>query len=101
MDPALKEAFAQVERYVMPLISAGSESRISKDENRVLALQNVNRLNQRIGFLARQVKTDKEKIRLLQTYVNSLTIGLKTDNVLLIKNAIVFVRNIVDDVGKD
>ncbi len=80
LDPALKEIFAQMERYVSPLIRS-SDSSFSKDENRILALQHINRLNQRIGQLARSSKDATGEMRILQTYVNGLTIAVKSDNV--------------------
>jgi len=80
LDPALKEIFGQVERYVSPLVRS-SDSSLSKDENRILALQQINRLNQRIGQIARSSKDGTGEMRILQTYVNGLTIGVKSNNV--------------------
>lgn len=91
----LKEIFVNVERYVMPLIGSDSPSGFSKEENKILALQNVSRLNQRIGFLAREHVAELGEMRLLQTYVNSLTLGLKTDNVPQMKSALSSVRNLL------
>ena len=53
---------------------------LSKDESRVLALQQINRLNQRIGQIARSSKENMTEMKILQTQVNRLTIGVKTDN---------------------
>ncbi|MHB8567011.1 MAG: hypothetical protein ACYC7D_02670 [Nitrososphaerales archaeon] len=94
-DYNLKELFANVERYAFPLTGRDSQSSLSKDENRILALQNVNRLNQRMGFLVREQMAELGEMRLLQTFVNSLTLGLKTDNVLQIKSALTSVRNVL------
>ena len=99
MESTLRDSFLTVEKYVMPLIS-GNPSVLTKVENKVLALQNVNRLNQRIGYLARQGPKDPRALRLLQTYVNNLTISLKTDNVQLMKNAIASVRSLVSTIEK-
>ena len=92
----LREVFVQVERYVMPLIGSDSPQGLSKEENRVLAFQNVNRLNQRIGFLARENPKNAEEMRLLQTYVNSLTIGLKQENTQQIRAALTSTRQMIN-----
>ncbi len=92
----LREVFVQVERYVMPLIGGDSPHGLSKEENRVLAFQNVNRLNQRIGFLARENSPHSADMRLLQTYVNNLTVGLKSDNTPQIRSSLSSIRNIIN-----
>jgi hypothetical protein len=91
----LKEIFVDLERYVMPLIGGDSPFGLSKKENEVLALQSINRLNQRIGFLARTNSALAENMRILQTYVNNLTIGLKSDNITQMKAALSSVRNTI------
>ena len=94
MDAALKEIYTQVERYVVPLIG-GAQSFMSKEENRILALQQINRLNQRIGLLARTQKDQVQEMKALQVHVNNLTIGVKNDNVGQIKHSLTLVRNYV------
>ena len=82
----------------MSLIGDDSPHGLSNEENRVLAFQNLNRLNQRIGFLARENTAISADMRLLQTYVNSLTIGLKSDNTPQIQSALSSVRNMINSV---
>jgi hypothetical protein len=96
LDPGLKELFWQVERYVLPLVGSNSENAFSKDENRVLALQQINRLNQRIGQIARSSKDESGEMKILQTYVNSLTIGVKTDNVPQIRASIARAKSYIE-----
>ncbi len=94
-DQQLRDIYAVIERYAVPLLGRErtSSEGLSKEENRILALQNVNRLNQRIGFLAREKVTNSGDMRILQTYVNSLTIGLKSDNTAQMKAALSNIRN--------
>ena len=92
----LKDVFVQVEAHVMPLIGGDSPHGLSKDENKVIAFQNVNRLNQRIGFLVRESSENSGVMRILQTYVNSLTIGLKSDNIQQIRSAMTSIRNMIN-----
>lgn len=97
MNSQLKELFGAVERYVLPLIGGGSSSGLSKEENTVLALQNVHRLNVHIGMLARSTKDDESgNLRILQTYVNNLTIALKNENVPMMKGALASARNMIN-----
>jgi hypothetical protein len=96
MDSMIKEIFSQVERYVSPLISSRSETSFSKEENRILALQQVNRLNQRIGQIARSSKDGSGEMRILQTYVNGLTIGIKSDNIPQIKGTMARAKSYID-----
>lgn len=84
-----------VERYAMSVAGSDSPTGFSKEENRILALQHVNRLNQRIGFLARQHIAQEGEMRLLQTFVNGLTIGLKNDNIPQIRSSLSSVRNVL------
>jgi len=95
LDPALKEIFAQVERYVNPLIRS-AESSFSKDENRILALQQINRLNHRIGQIARSSNDGTGQMRILQTYVNGLTIGVKSDNIPQIQATLARARSYIE-----
>jgi hypothetical protein len=97
LDSALKELFAHVERYVMPLIGSDSPGGFSKEENRVLALQAINRFNQRIGQLARSGQSVDIDLRALQAYVNNLTIGIKFDNVSQMRPALSSIRGILKD----
>jgi len=82
LDEIIREIFSQVERYVTPLMRRQPDgSSFSKDETRILALQQINRLNQRIGQVARSSKDSSGEMRILQSYINGLTIGVKTDNI--------------------
>ncbi len=100
MEQELKALFAEVERHVMPLVSPETGSRFSKDESRVLALQGIHRLNQRIGFLVRSDSSEIGEMRLLQTYVNNLTIGVKNDNPAVMRASLNSVRNIITAIAK-
>ena len=94
LDNQLRELYTAVERYVVPLLEREpSESGLTPEECRILALQNINRLNQRIGFLVRKAISDPGEMRILQTYVNSLTIGLKSDNKGQMRAALSNARN--------
>jgi len=95
LDQTIKEIFAQVERYVAPLVRS-SDSSFSKEENRVLALQQINRLNQKIGQIARSTKDGTGEMRILQTYVNGLTIGVKSDNVAQIHAALARAKSYIE-----
>ena len=97
MENLLSEIFSQVEKHSMALMGSISTQGLSRDENRILALQNVNRLNQRIGFLAREYNSKMGELRILQTYVNSLTLGIKSDNIPQMKSALFSMRNILND----
>ena len=79
----------------MPLIDGDTPHGFSKEENRILALQNINRLNQRIGLLVRSGQTTVIDLRALQTHVNNLTVGVKYDNPIQMKNSLAQVRNMI------
>lgn len=79
----------------MPLIGSDSPHGFSKEENRILALQNINRLNQRIGQLVRSGQSVEIDLKALQTHVNNLTVGVKYDNPIQMKNSLVQVRNMI------
>ena len=81
----------------MSLVGSNPNSAYSKDENRVLALQQINRLNQKIGQIARSSKDESGEMKILQTFVNSLTIGVKTDNVPQIKASIARAKSYIED----
>jgi hypothetical protein len=100
MDPQIRELFSAVERYVMPLIGGDIPSGFSKQENKVLALQNINRLNIHVGKIARSSKDESENLRLLQMYVNNLTVALKNDNVPMMKSSIASSRNMIKEIEK-
>ena len=100
MEGELRLLFTEVERHAMPLISGESGARLSKEESRVLALQGIHRLNQRIGFLARTGSKEIGEMKLLQTYVNNLTIGVKNDNAQMIRSALGSIRNIIGTIEK-
>jgi len=101
METGIKEIFEQVEKYLYPLISRETSVTLSKDESRVLALQNINRLNQRIGQIARSSKVDTADMKILQTLVNRLTIGVKTDNVSQIRGSLALVRGYIESLEKN
>jgi hypothetical protein len=95
MEVSLKSLFDQVERYVLPIVSKEVVSPLSKDENRVLALQQIHRLNQKIGLLGRSNKEITDEMKTLQTYVNSMTIGIKHDNIPQISYGLSQARNLI------
>jgi hypothetical protein len=92
--------FSNVERYVMPLMGGDSPSGFSNQENKVLALQNINRLNIYLGKLARSKKDETGSLHLLQMYVNNLTVGLKNENIPLMKSSVASTRNIIEEIEK-
>ncbi|MGI0081011.1 MAG: hypothetical protein ACRECH_15490 [Nitrososphaerales archaeon] len=100
MEHELRVLFTEVERHVMPLVNSEAGTRFSRDESRVLALQGIHRLNQRIGFLARTNSKEMGEMKLLQTYVNNLTLGVKNDNTQQIRSALGSIRNIITTIEK-
>lgn len=101
MEQGLKELFDAVERYVNPLLGRAQEvTALSTQENKVLALQNVNRLNINLGKIARSKKDETGNLHLLQIYVNNLTVGIKNDNIQMMKSAIASARNIINELEK-
>ena len=84
----------------MPLIGGDSYGNLSKEENRVLALQNIHRLNNRVGQIARSSKEESGEMRILQMYVNNLTIALKNENMPMMKGAIASARNVIKELEK-
>ncbi len=100
MDSQIKELFATVERYVTPLIGGNVPSSFSNQENKVLALQNINRLNIHMGKLARRSKDESGNLHLLQMYVNNLTVALKNDNVAMMRSSLASSRNIISEIEK-
>jgi hypothetical protein len=97
LDSQIEELFDTVERFVKPLIGEDSTSRFSKQENKVLALQNVNRLNIHMGKIARSSKDESGNLHLLQMYVNNLTVAVKNDNTPMIKSSLASSRNIIKE----
>jgi hypothetical protein len=95
LDSQIKELFNNVERYVMPLISPNKPSSFSNQENKVLALQSINRLNIYLGRKARSTKDESGNLHILQMYVNNLTVALKNDNIPLIRSSISSSRNMI------
>ena len=100
MEFEIQALFDPVERYVGPLIDSNTMSSLSKQENKVLALQNINRLNIRLGKMARSAKDESGNLRILQTYVNNLTVAIKYDNVPLIKSSLTSTRSIIKEIEK-
>ncbi len=84
----------------MPLIGSDSPQGFSKEESRVLALQSVNQLNQRIGYLVRSGSAEVEEMWILQTFVNRLTVGIKTDNQPQMRGALSSIRNMIKSLEK-
>lgn len=97
----ITEILAQVERYVMPLTGNESGSGLSKEENQILALQGVNRLNQWIGRLARGGSSSEAgEMRILQTFVNRLTLGIKSDNPQQMRGALLSIKNLISSIAE-
>lgn len=96
MGTGLREILSEVERYLSPMLVADASNRFSREENRILVLQQINRLNQRIGQLARTSKENMPNMKTLQTQVNNLTIGVKNDNIIQMKRSLTLVKNIVE-----
>ncbi len=96
IDTSLREIVAQLENYLRPIISRDPLSILSAEEARILVLQQINRLNRRIGQIARSSKDDSGEMKILQTFVNRLTIGVKTDNVPLIRGSLASVRSYIE-----
>ncbi len=82
----------------MPLIGIESPGGFSKEENRVLALQAINRFNQRVGQLARSGQSTDVDLRALQTYVNNLTVGIKYGSAAQMRPALNSIRGMLRDV---
>jgi hypothetical protein len=95
LDLQFQELFTQLERYIAPLARSDIGQSFSKDENKILALQCINRLNQRIGLVARSIKDETGELKLLQTYVNNITVGIKNDNSQLVKSAMASTKSII------
>ena len=95
MGTGLNDILSQIERYLIPLMEADISGQFSKDENRILVLQQINRLNQRIGQLARASAERMPNMKVLQTQVNNLTIGVKNNNIPQMKNAFIQVKNLI------
>ena len=90
-----------MERYVTPLISSDPESKLSKEENKILVLQQINRLNQKIGLIARSDKNEMVDMKALQIFVNRITIGVKNDNMPQLKYGLTQVRNMISSLSKE
>ena len=90
-----------MEKYVSPLIAKDPSSSFSKEECKILALQQLNRLNQRIGMIARSSKNNMDEMKALQTFVNSVTIGVKNDNVPQLKYGLTQARNLIASYSKE
>jgi hypothetical protein len=101
MDNTLKEIFTQVEKYVSPLITNEQSTSFSKEECTILALQHLNRLNQRIGMIARSSKNNIDEMRALQTFVNSITIGVKNGNVPQLRYGLTQARNMITSLSEE
>lgn len=96
MDLGLRALLDEVEKYIQPIIFENQVSTLSKEENRILALQRVHRLNLKIGVLARSNKEKMEDMKSLQNFVNSLTIGLKSNNVPQIRFGLTRAKSLID-----
>ncbi len=95
MDQAIRDIFSQVERYLSPIVAGRPDTSLSKEENRILALQQINRLNQRIGQIARSSKDDSGEMKILQTCINGLTVAVKTNNIPMIRATIARARSYI------
>ena len=98
MDTGLSEILSEVERCLLPILRVEGSNQFSKEENRILVLQQINRLNQRIGQIGRTSKEQMPKMKALQAQVNNLTIGVKNDNTLQMKNSLTIVKNVVESI---
>ncbi|GEM_PF-1569362 len=100
MSESLKQAYANLERYCISFgeMRRSGTSRFSKEEDKLLAFQSINRLNQTIGRTVRESSGDTkliEKMRILQTYVNRLTVALKSDNKQLVSSSLFSIRALI------
>ena len=80
---------------MIPLIANDPERKFSREENKILALQQINRLNQRIGMIARSNKNEMDDMKVLQNFVSSITIGVKNDNVPQLKHGLTHAKNMI------
>ena len=101
MGTGLNEILSQIERYLIPLMEADISGQFSKDENTILVLQQINRLNQRIGQLARASAERMPNMKVLQTQVNNLTIGVKNNNIPQMKNAFIQVKSLIQTLDSE
>jgi hypothetical protein len=79
LDEETVQLFQTLKLYVERIQKPGS-SGFSKQECFVLALQCLNRINQKIGHEARSRKDETEFLRLFQARVNGVTRALKSEN---------------------
>ncbi|MDG6906520.1 MAG: hypothetical protein JRN20_12120 [Nitrososphaerota archaeon] len=100
-DGGLKEILRHVERYLLPVITRDSPNSLSREENKILALQQIALLNQQIGLIGRTNRKEMESMKALQTFVNSITIGVKNDNVPQIKYGLTQARNLILSFSKE
>jgi hypothetical protein len=77
------------------LIGGKYEKGMSRADHAILALQAINRLNHVVGRAAITKSKPIEEMRLLQIYVNNLTLGVKRDSNQEMKNALAGVRELV------
>ncbi len=101
MGTGLTEILSELERCLLPMLQTDGSNQFSKEENRILVLQQINRLNQRIGQIGRTSKDQMPKMKALQAQVNNLTIGVKNDNSLQMKNSLNFVKNMVESIESE
>jgi hypothetical protein len=99
MDAEVAELFEALQRYVNPLLSRDSYSKFSKQEGIVLALQCINRINQKIGKEARSSRDESGYLRLLQARVNNVTIALKNENVPALRASLASLRSLIVESG--
>jgi hypothetical protein len=98
----LKEAFDQVERYASQLVQSDrGDLRLSNQEAKVLCLQSVNRLNLKIGRLVRSGERSSEDLRILQTFVNNLTVALKSDNIPGVKRSLSSLASVIKTIDEE
>jgi hypothetical protein len=83
-------------RQVTALLKKEYQIGLSRKDHTVLALQAVNRLNHVIGKAGLTGARPMEEMRLLQTYVNNLTLGIKRDSDQQMKIALAGVKELIE-----
>jgi hypothetical protein len=99
LDVEISQEFEALERYIDPLIGSNQYSQLTEQENQVLALQAINRINLRIGRAARCSKDGSDSFRLLQTHVNNVTVALKREDRVLLKHAVASLRGVLRELN--
>jgi hypothetical protein len=95
MDSEIAQNFEALERYTNSLLARDSSPRYSKNECTILALQCLNRINQKIGRMARSEKDGSDSMRLLQARVNSVTVAVKNENAPMLRASMESLKNLI------